>query len=99
MSTDIEAIAKLNDLQDSWKIAEYLRARGIRGQKDNGLECVIARYLKAETDHEYFVVPSWWSDAHLGWDKYREDMPRYVENFILGYDAGRYPFLEESGDE
>lgn len=82
------------------KITRALRGLGFRGRRDNADDCVLCRYLTAHLPPGYLVrvneqrVRLWWRDV---WSDplYERALASHVTEFVVGFDAGRYPALEE----
>jgi hypothetical protein len=82
------------------KIARVLRALGIRGRRDNECACALACYLSAHLPPGYLItvreehVEVRWRDQ-WGPPLHQRALPAAATAFITGFDAGRYPALEE----
>ncbi|MBO2465004.1 hypothetical protein [Actinomadura violacea] len=82
------------------KITRALRGLGFRGRRDNADDCVLCRYLIAHLPPGYLMrvdeqrVRLWWLDV---WSDplYERVLAPPVTEFVIGFDAGRYPALEE----
>lgn len=82
------------------KIARALRGLGLRGHRDDTAGCVLCRYLAAHLPPGYKVqvserqVQLRWPDTLSGPILERELAPE-VSEFVVGFDTGQYPALEE----
>lgn len=89
----IEALlAGLGDTADA--VADSLRAKGIKGNRDDGCECPVANLIYAEVEESHGGN---WSDSAGGWfvsGAYIRtpdgdiDPPRAVTEFIEAFDNG-----------
>lgn len=85
-------LAELGDTAD--KVADTLRAKGIKGVRESYEHCPIAKLLQAE-DREHVVVlgDSWEALVDDCW--LDGDLPQSVRGFVERFDAGVYLDLVE----
>lgn len=82
------------------KIARALRGLGFRGRRDDADNCVLCRYLAAHLPPGYLLqvderrVRLWWLEV---WSDplYERALTSKATEFVIGFDTGRYPALEE----
>jgi hypothetical protein len=84
--TPAELLTRLGTTAD--EVAATLRDLGIRGQRFDGCDCPVARYL-ADHGHEMAVGSV---SAKSQWE--RVLLPHPVAHFAMAFDQGAYPELE-----
>lgn len=89
-------LAELGDTAD--KVADALRAKGIKGRKAKAASCPIANYVNASSDYEHATASDILVTADDPDDEYhslRVTTPQPVRQFIGNFDDGVYLDLVE----
>lgn len=85
-----ESLDKLGNTTEG--VVQTLISKGIKGVKNSGVSCPVARYLQAEGYPAAEVADvSAWGDG-TGY----VDLPYSVMAFVRAFDHGEYPDLAES---
>lgn len=74
-----------------YDVVDALRAKGIKGRKRSVMHCPIAHYLSTELQTENVLV----TYGHATCDDVIIPLPDEVGVFIVRFDDGCYPDLEE----
>jgi hypothetical protein len=80
-------------------IAKALAAKGIKGKRKDSQSCPIAKYLKADGNPLAIVaiaghIYAW--EIGLEWLGLETELPPAVSSFVVAFDHGEYPELEET---
>jgi len=83
----------------SQEIAEFLRERGFTSCKHGDSNCPIAEYVSSLTGYPVSVVS--YNTVTIDYGATREikervDNPFAVRSFVVAFDNGEFPFLEEN---
>jgi len=73
------------------EVVAFLRARHITGSRKDSEKCPVAEYLSHETGEDIGVAEKF---IYTLFSKVPTALPQSVQDFIAGFDAGKYPDLE-----
>ena len=90
--TVVELVGKLEALGSGRQIADFFQREGVRGFRDDGVSCPVARYLRYETGSWDVLACAVFVQLGHGAIYLRDDSP--ITEFIVNFDAGAYPALE-----
>ena len=89
-----EALIALGD--EDQKIAAVLRAKGIKGRKNEACACPIANYLAGIFGEMSTPAVEETTVKLLGWDdRMHMQLPDAVQDFVESFDLGWFPELIE----
>lgn len=91
---------KLRSFETADELAEFFRGYGINAKPKSANDCVISRFVKAETGINYVSTTSVNILSYMRYadDETRaeHDMTKVMSDFIYRYDKGEYPDLIEN---
>lgn len=94
-------IDQLNAFADADSVKEYLKLMGVKGFRENEMNCPISNWIRYNTDCPVMTEDKIIVFTGYDWDNDVDEFEtsEAVKQFIRNFDVGDYPELEDEYEE